>query len=292
MLPNRNSWILLAFIAALGLGSSASSAPNVCLKAAKGEFRGCLAVAQEGYQTEKDACLNRDHACVEVCRATRSECSGATNVDEALKLCEVKLVGDREICRGNNLPHTSGRDLCVDQAQVIAFQCRDAAREAALSPLRTCRKDFKTCANACAKPVPEVPADTKQCKIDAQDGWALDKAACVEDHQLAKDICKNRDHDCVEACRTARQVCKAPILAVLETDKAECRAIRDPAVESCKTLYAEGTFERDACIDLAQVDAFRCRDDAREVAAPGLQACRQGFRDCVQQPACALPPAP
>jgi hypothetical protein len=64
--------------------------------------------------------------------------------------------------------------------------------------------------------------------------------------------------------------------------------VRDAAIATCRQLYAEGTAERDQCIDNAQVDAFRCRDQANEDARPGLQACKQQFQACVQ--ICPPPP--
>jgi hypothetical protein len=290
---SRRSASYLFLLAALTLGGAAQATnPTVtCLKAARGDDRGCKAAANESWQVAKDGCLNRDHACVELCRGERGVCADATALDAALTACADAFEAGRAICRSQFVADTPERDACIDQTQVTAFQCRDTARELAKPALRLCRTGFQTCARACGPLTPPNPADPKQCKADAADAFQTDKAGCVEDFQVAKDNCLMRDHACVELCRVDRHSCKAPILATFDAAKDACNATRDGAVDICKTLYADGTPERNACIDLAQVTAFSCRDDAREAAHPGLEACRQGFRACAQS--CPAPaPAP
>jgi hypothetical protein len=285
----------LAFMAALALGAGTARATTTnpvatCLKEATKTSRICLRDAAEANQTATDACLNRNHACVEVCRANRCDCAEGTGLEDAVRTCNDALDAGRRQCRTSYASGTPERDACVDQVQVTAFVCRDDAREAAKAAVQLCRTDFRACGRACGPPDPLDPVNVKQCRLDAKAAKTAAKAVCREDFQLAKDTCKNRDHDCVELCRVTRHACATPVLDALEGAKDACRATRDAAVADCRSQFADGTPELDACIDLAQVVAFRCRDDARELAWPDLEACRQGFRTCAQ--ACPAPPVP
>jgi len=271
--------IAAAAVVVFALSVSAAHA-GLCVGAAAQAKRECKAICQEDYQIAKDACLNRDHACVEVCRYERSVCRETSGIDDAIAACNATLEAAKQVCRDNNPPGTPERDQCIDQAQVVAFQCRDQERENAKGALKECRYNFKTCARACPPADPPSSVDPRQCKADAKAAYAACKDACIEDFQLAKDICHNRDHACVELCRDAREVCLQPVIAQLVSDVAACNATRDTEVQTCRDLYAEGTPERDTCIDNAQVAAFQCRDQAREDARPGFEACRDAFRVC------------
>ena len=285
----------LAFIAALllGAGTALAKTPNpvaTCMNEATKDSRICLADVGEANQVATDACLNRNHDCVEVCRANRCDCVDATGLEGALQTCNDSLDAARKQCRALHPKGTPERDACIDPVQVTAFVCRDTAREAAKAAVKLCRTNFKGCGNACGPPDPLDPANVQQCRLDAKAAKAAAKAVCVEDFQLAKDTCKNRDHDCVELCRVTRHDCRAPVLDALEIAKAASRATRDLDVANCRSQFADGTPELDACIDQAQVEAFQRRDAAHEVAWPSLEVCRQAFRTCAQ--ACPTPPAP
>jgi hypothetical protein len=271
-------------LAALALLAAAPSswATDSCKDEAKQGFKDCKVNSKEDYQSAKDACLNRDHQCVEVCRADRYDCRQATGFDAAIQQCDDTLAAAKTTCRANNPAGSPERDMCIDQAQVVAFQCRDSAREAAKPGLKQCRRDFVTCATACPPAAPDAPVDPKQCKLDAQTAYKAAKAACVEDFQVEKDACRHRDHTCVEQCRADRDSCRQPTEDQLASDVAACNSTRDTAINNCKSLYADGTPERDQCIDNAQVTAFECRDHANENARPGFQTCRANFQTCVQ----------
>jgi hypothetical protein len=284
------STIALAALAVL-LGAAVADAASPCIKDAKREHKDCRATCKEDFQIAKDACLNRDHACVEVCRAQRSECREATGFDAAIDACNAQLAIDKQACKDAHPADTPERDQCIDQVQVIAFQCRDAAREVAKPLLRACRRTFRACARACAPAEPPIPSsEVRQCKVDAAAAHLACKAECREDFQVAKDACRNRDHACVELCRADRAACKQPFLDQLAAALAGCKATRDAGVLNCQNLFAEGTPERDQCIDNVQVEAFQCRDQAREDVRPGLHDCRVAFRACVG--ACPPPPPP
>ncbi len=271
------------------LAAGHARAADPCMADAKQEARDCKATCTEDYQAAKDACLDRDHPCVEACRAERYDCRQATGIDDAIAACNATLEGARQTCRDSYPAGSPERDACVDQAQVVAFQCRDSAREAAKPAIKACRAGFRTCARACAPNQPPNPIGRKQCLAGAVADYKSCQADCREDFQVAKDACKNRDHACAEGCRADRAECRRPTLEQLQTAIDDCNATRDAAIANCRSLYGEGTPERDQCIDNAQVAAFECRDQANEDARPGLKACRHQFRQCVE--ACP-PPAP
>jgi hypothetical protein len=277
---------------ALLVAVPASWATDSCRDDAKQTFKDCKAGAKEDFQAAKDACLNRDHECVEVCRANRYDCRQATGIDAAIEQCNDDLEDAKDICRAHDPAGSEARDMCIDQAQVVAFQCRDQARENAKPALKQCRKDFQACATACPPASPQAPADPAQCRVDAKNAYIAAKAQCVEDFQVGKDACRHRDHACVEQCRADRDVCfynpnPPPPGAKdqLEADIAACDATRDTAKANCHQLYdpPNGTATQlDDCIDQAQVAAFECRDQARENDNPAIRNCQQQFQSCAQ----------
>jgi hypothetical protein len=275
--------ITFALGLALLLAAPAARAADPCIADAKQEYSESKTQCKEDYQTAKDACLNRDHACVEGCRAGRAECVDATSVDEDLAACRDDLRDAKAACRAAHPEGSAELDQCIDQAQVVAFQCRKGARKAAKPALSACRTGFRACAKSCPPPAtPSSGEDVRQCKLDAKTVYRTCKLDSREAFQSQKDLCLNRDHTCVEGCRAGRDACRQPVEDQLDADRAACNATRDAAVQNCKDLYADGTPERDACITNAQVDAFQCRDQARETARPNFQACGDGFKSCAE----------
>jgi hypothetical protein len=281
------SRIMLAVGTALLLSAPAAHAADPCLADAKQTYSEAKAQCREDYQTAKDACLNRDHECVEGCRAGRAECVDATDLEEDLRACRNDLRDAKAACRAAHPEGSAELDQCIDQAQVVAFQCRKRARKAAKPALDACRLGFRSCARACppAEPV-KSGAEVRQCKTDAKTGYVTCRSESREAFQTQKDLCKDRDHGCVEGCRAGRDACRVPVEDELDANVAACNATRDAAIQNCRNLYAEGTPERDACITTAQVDAFQCRDAAREAARPSFAACHDGFQTCAE----ACPP--
>ncbi len=273
-----------ALVLATAVLASAGQGP--CIKEAKRDAKDCGAACKEDFQSAKDTCLNRDHACVEVCRADRSQCRLDSGIDAAIDACNSVLEARRAQCRADN-PEGDARDACIDQAQVDAFKCRDSARELARPLLAQCRKDFRSCAKACPAPAAGTPpVDVKQCLKDANTAAKACGAACTEDSQVAKDDCHHRDHDCVEQCREARDTCREPVTAILDSDLADCASTRQSGVDDCTSQFPPPRDEQqdvqfNECVDVVQVDAFICRDDAHEEAQPGYDTCKQDFRSCV-----------
>ena len=257
---------------------------NPCTSAARHDFPDCLATCIEQFQAAKDACFNRDHTCVEDCRAQREVCREATGLDAALAACDATRDAAIQACKDQNPPGPD-RGRCIDQVQVVAFQCRDQAREDASGALGACRDSFKTCALGCAPAA--VPLNVAQCRRAARLAFKGCRARCREDFQIGLDNCRNHDHDCVEDCRARRAACVDGV--GLDEAIAVCNGARDAAIQTCQATYSPGP-DLDQCIDNAQVDAFRCRDTAREDTRPALGACRDDFQTCAR--ACPPPASP
>jgi len=285
----RLSLTSLASAAALAvlLGSPAARAGDPCLDDARERFKEAKDSCQQNFQAAKDACLNRDPLCVEACRSGRDDCRAATGVDAAIAACNATLTAAKQQCRASHPAGSADLDQCIDQAQVVAFQCFLAAVAQAKPALRECRKSFKVCALACGPSVPANPDGVKQCKLDAVQAYADCKAASQDDFHVTMDACLNRDHNCVEQCRADRDTCAQPVLNQLASDVGACNATRDAAIQNCQNLYGDGTPEQAQCIENAQVAAFQCRDQSRENAWAGLNGCGWDFRMCAQ----ACPPA-
>jgi hypothetical protein len=284
------SLIAMAVLATLVLAPEVKAeGAGPCKREAKQGYWESKGDCKEAYQLAKDTCFARDHECVEDCRQVRHVCRepGVSQRDAAIDACNVTLAGAKAECRAQYADGTPERDQCIDQAQVVAFMCRDQAREDVGPELRACRRAFKSCIRTQCPP--EVPVDrntARACKLDAKDIYKACKQDCREEYQLAKDTCLNRDHECVEGCRATRQACRQPIVDVRDAAIDACNAARAAAIDICRDIYDPQTPQRDACVDQAQIDAFKCRDDAREVARPDLEVCRAGFVTCAQ----ACPP--
>lgn len=280
----RTSIFLILAVAALTVAAApaANAGARPCVREAKRDAKDCSATCKEDFQAAKDACLNRDHACVEICRANRAQCRLDTGFDATIDACNDQLEARRAQCTGDN------RDQCIDKAQVDAFECRDSARELAKPLLRQCRKDFRNCAKACPAPDPATPVqDPKECIANAATATNTCFADCKEAFQVAKDDCRHRDHACVEQCRAARTTCRQPVREGLNADLDVCATNRQTGIDDCESKYPlprdeTAAINFDQCVDGVQVTAFICRDDAHEQAHPGFVDCQDHFRSCVQ----------
>lgn len=125
-----------------------------CVQDAKNERNLCVAKCQEEFKVDKDACRNVDHDCADDCRADFEACVdpflAQLAADKAS--CLATLESAKATCRELNYAGTMGRDVCIDQAQLAAFACRDLARENVAADLRACRLAFRTCIRACPAP--------------------------------------------------------------------------------------------------------------------------------------------
>jgi hypothetical protein len=122
-----------------------------CLSEAKGALKECIAGCKEDFQTEKDSCRNIDHVCAEGCREAYDTCieEPLTDLANCKVPCNTTLATAVVNCRSMYGRGTHDRDTCIDQAQVLAFTCKDACREVANPLLKTCRDAFKACIIGC-----------------------------------------------------------------------------------------------------------------------------------------------
>src|SRR5262249_25235739 len=154
---------------------------------------------KEAYQVAKDDCSNKDHACMEQCREVRVDCIDSTTLPGDLTACRDQLQQDKQDCRNAHPNDPTGLNQCIDQAQVVAFLCRQAARQKAKPAIATCRAGFRSCARDCGPPNPPSDVvDPVQCKIDAKNAYLACKSDCLEAFQSQTDLCRNHDHQCVE----------------------------------------------------------------------------------------------
>jgi hypothetical protein len=133
------------------------------------------------------------------------------------------------------------------------------------------------------------------CLAKAKTDFQHCTADCKDAFQVAKDSCRKVDHECAEKCREAydgdgdSQIvgCVTPILENRATKLAVCQATLEEAKAMCRSLNQDPGQDRDACIDIAQVSAFLCRDTVREEFQPDLARCRAAFKACIK----TCPPA-
>ena len=118
---------------------------------AKTAYLGCNNGCREDFQGQKDLCLGRDHACVENCRAGRDACREPVenDLDAAVASCNVTKTAAVNQRKADHPDGSQEREDCITAALVVAFQCRDQAREDAKPRLEACRAGFTACAEAC-----------------------------------------------------------------------------------------------------------------------------------------------
>lgn len=156
--------IVFSFLAILfsiaWIMSSASFArvtiDSECIGRAKTDLQTCIAGCRESFQISKDSCRNIDHDCAEDCRTAYDGCVSPilTDLGADLATCQATLDSARTACRVAYQSGTANRDTCIDQAQVVAFTCRDGFREEYQPALAACRVTFKSCILACPPVTP------------------------------------------------------------------------------------------------------------------------------------------
>jgi len=157
-MATRVAGLVLAFVV-LGSGDALAHDKHTqrqCVVDAQAEAKICAEVCKDTFQADKDSCRNIDHDCADAARADRESCVGG--VLTALAQCvQTECAGfraDIETCRQTFPVGDPKRDACVDNAQLLNFQCRDQCRESVqlFSSLKTCRTDFRAALKACPAP--------------------------------------------------------------------------------------------------------------------------------------------
>jgi hypothetical protein len=262
------------------IGAAAQADTRSCVLSAKGEAKDCKLICIGAFQSAIAACINKDANCVIACEAARQDCVNASGLPAALRACDTQTQQAIRACHGDS--------QCIEQAQVVGFQCREDARTKAKPALLQCKSQFKTCITGCP-PGAGPLGNPGACRMQAHQNFATCLGTCRTNFQVEIDACHHKSHTCVDACRNDRTSCDAPILATLIAAITACDATRDAAIQNCDNLYPPGSQARADCIEQAQVDAFECREDANEQAQPSLTQCQQNFVPCVQ--ACPASPS-
>jgi hypothetical protein len=127
-----------------------------------------------------------------------------------------------------------------------------------------------------------------QCVHDANQTKKDCVATCQENFSVARDLCRNVNHECADACRAGRKACVDPIRQVLTDCLGGCQATLDQAKADCRAdpNNPPGSTSLDTCIDNAQIAAFTCRDNCREsfntqANRDALKNCRRIFHACI-----------
>jgi hypothetical protein len=155
MKKGKLSSVLFVMLGTVLLSASfvfADDAIKACVQDARNQLAGCVTLCKEGFLAAKDDCRDIYHPCADACRATRNGCVGEVLI--ALETCkeencEGPLETARDLCKVAYPKGSPERDQCIDNAQVVAFQCRDTCREGVAGDLKACRAAFKTCIKEC-----------------------------------------------------------------------------------------------------------------------------------------------
>jgi hypothetical protein len=158
---SKTSWIRgaalgLALLFAAGARADGGGTIGQCVADARAEAKTCAQLCRDDFRAAKDSCRNLDHDCAEAAREQREAC--VSDVLTALTACvttECSAYAEQiEQCRETHPLGSAERDACIDNAQLLRFQCRDACRESVqLHPgLRECRVEFRAAIKACPKP--------------------------------------------------------------------------------------------------------------------------------------------
>ena len=148
---------------------------------------------------------------------------------------------------------------------------------------------FACAAGAAAQP---APVDDRPCSDPCFQAARGGRSECTSSANGvfldAVDGCLERDHLCVDACRSLRQDCRdsTGTGAALVACGAELAARK----EGCRQRFPIGSERRENCIDRAQLADFHCRRDVRRSFRRALADCRQAFDQCAEACGPGAPP--
>jgi hypothetical protein len=271
------SWVTSGGLAAamLVLAGSTTWAASACVQEAKSEDKDCKVTCQDNFTTAKDSCFNKVLICVEACQTAREDCIDATGLPAALAVCDAQQQQAVQQCKTATDPAS-----CLDQAQLVGFQCRLAARKNTPG-VKACQHSFHGCITACP-PSPTPTQNPATCRMNAATAYVGCLGDCRNTFNVERGVCQGKSPHCVANCGIARQSCVTPVENQLLAAIAACVATRAQQVATCRQLYPPNSMALGQCIENAQAQAFLCREDAREQAQPGFQGCQQTFVSCVQ----------
>jgi hypothetical protein len=131
----------------------------------------------------------------------------------------------------------------------------------------------------CAGPA-RATDPARQCRRDAASDRRDCNSVCSDNYQAALLLC---GAPCPQGCADTRKSCRGPVQTQLQSDIKACNATRTAAIKICRAQWTlDHSFDKENCIDAAQIAAFICRDDAREAAFPVLNQCNEDYQACVR----------
>ena len=275
----RRTVLISAATLVMGLATATTWAADSCTQEARAEFQDCNIGCKDTFTTAKDGCFNKELLCVEACQGEREDCIDGTGLPAALAACDQQTQQAVQQCKTAPDPAT-----CEDQAELVGFQCRQAARK---NPaVKQCVKSFRGCIGACP-PSTGQTQNPAACRRAAQNAYLNCQSDCRTTFNVERGVCAGKSPTCVAACGVIRESCVTTVDGQLSAAITACDATRAQEVAQCKVLYPAGSSALAQCIENAQAQAFLCRDAAREQAQPQFHACEQSFMSCAQ----ACPPS-
>ena len=250
-----------------------------CIQAARSTAKQCASSANGVFLDALDGCFDRDHECIESCRAVQQGCRDATSVGADFARCDAELVAATADCR-NRFPAGSLRlEGCIFRAQAANGRCRRGAKRSARRELRDCRRGFRGCAPGCGPGGP--PGGAGSCTADAKSAVRALLVDCRQAYQVTVSACIDKDLACLQSCIDARATCTAPTQAALAAAIASCNSQLAAALAACRSANPGGGAALDSCVEAAQANATACRDAAIQGEAPGFAACAGPYLACV-----------
>src|SRR5215831_6405767 len=122
-------------------------------------------------------------------------------------------------------------------------------------------------------------ATTRLCSDPCFQAAKADFRDCVSSAQgaffTAVDGCLEREHMCVDACRSQRQDCLDGTGA--GAGLAECDAALDAEKARCQNRFPPASRRLAICIFKAETNGFRCRQGVRRSFLAETRGCQNGF---------------
>lgn len=122
-----------------------------CRDEARAVLDAALASCVQNFRATAQGCLDRDITCVQDCADARQLCAAPTQstLDAALTLCRMEEAAALAACAAANPDGGAGLQDCTTGARASAFNCREAAIDAAGPGLAACAEDYVRCVASC-----------------------------------------------------------------------------------------------------------------------------------------------
>lgn len=171
MRVSRGVLVVSAAMVLAGSGLSNARADATCVQNAKATYRACASQCKADFVDARLTCRNVQPACGVACLAGRQACfDNADNILQTGQLpdgstlancsggtdqCKASLQAAKQACGAPCQPTDTACKECVDNAQIVDFECRDGCRDSwrtnptVIAMEQSCRDTFKACVQAC-----------------------------------------------------------------------------------------------------------------------------------------------